>query len=84
MQLLNLFNNPGTKGVKMIKRFLLIFTVCLFTGNAFAYSVYYNTNSHKYHQHSCEWAEKCTKNCISIDHTDAIRRGGVPCKVCGG
>ena len=52
--------------------------------NAFAYDVMFNTKSLIYHTPSCEWARKCTKNCVRIDHTDAQRRGGVPCKVCGG
>lgn len=46
--------------------------------------VYFNTNSHKFHNPHCEWAIKCTRNCIRIPYTEAIRRGGIPCKVCGG
>ncbi len=46
--------------------------------------VAFNTNSRKYHNPRCEWAIKCTKNCITIPHSEALRRGGVPCKVCGG
>jgi len=44
----------------------------------------FNTKNLKYHSLSCEWARKCTVNCIKIDHTQAIQRGGIPCKVCGG
>lgn len=46
--------------------------------------VAFNTKSLKYHCLSCEWAVKCTRNCIEIPRSEAIRRGGVPCKVCGG
>lgn len=71
-----------------MKKLLLIasamFCIGLSTSSAYAYSVYYNTNKHIYHKHSCKWAKKCTKNCISIDHKDARARGGRPCKVCGG
>ena len=64
---------------------LVIILLCMFVfGGAMAHSVAYNTNSHIYHKHSCEWAHKCTKNCITIDSSDAIQRGGRPCKVCGG
>ncbi len=47
-------------------------------------TVYFNTNSHKYHRMSCIWAVRCTRNCIAIPRAKAIQRGGVPCKVCGG
>ncbi len=46
--------------------------------------VAFNTKSLKYHCLSCEWAIKCTVNCVQIPKSEAIRRGGVPCKVCGG
>ena len=46
--------------------------------------VSFNTNSLKYHCPSCQWAKKCTRNCISITRDEAIKVGGVPCKVCGG
>jgi endonuclease YncB( thermonuclease family) len=45
--------------------------------------VSFNTNSLKYHCRSCQWAIKCTRNCIDMDINEAKRRG-VPCKVCGG
>lgn len=47
-------------------------------------TVYFNTNSYKYHAMSCTWATRCTRNCIEIPLSEAITRGGVPCKVCGG
>ncbi len=46
--------------------------------------VAFNTKSHKYHCLECTWAKKCTVNCVNIPMSEAIRRGGVPCKVCGG
>ena len=47
-------------------------------------TVYYNTKTHKVHKMSCRWAKACTKNCIPLKRKEAYRRGGVPCKVCGG
>lgn len=46
--------------------------------------VVFNTKSLKYHCATCEWALKCTRNCIKIPKSEARRRGGTPCKVCGG
>jgi len=46
--------------------------------------VAFNTKSHKYHCLECTWAKKCTVNCVNIPKSEAIRRGGVPCKVCDG
>ena len=63
----------------------MVFLLCVFVcGTAIAHSVVYNKNSRIYHDHSCDWAHKCTKNCINIDSAEAKRRGGRPCKVCGG
>ena len=47
-------------------------------------AVAFNTKTYKYHKLSCTWAKKCTRNCIIIPKSQAIKRGGVPCKVCGG
>ena len=47
-------------------------------------TVIFNTKTHKYHSASCKWAIKCTKNCIAITLSEAIRRGGAACKICGG
>lgn len=64
---------------------LITILLCMFVcENSLAYSVAYNKKSHVYHKHSCEWAIKCTKNCITIDSAEAKHRGGRPCKVCGG
>jgi uncharacterized membrane protein len=46
--------------------------------------VMFNTKSLKYHCPSCRWAKKCTRNCIKIMKSEAKKRGGIPCKVCGG
>ena len=46
--------------------------------------VAFNTQSRKFHRLSCRWAKKCTKNCVVIPLSEAIRRAGVACKVCGG
>ena len=47
-------------------------------------TVYFNTKSYKYHSMDCQWAARCTRNCIEIPLSEAINRGGIPCKVCGG
>lgn len=44
--------------------------------------VIYNTNSGKFHEADCPWAKKC-KHCIKILKSDAIKRGGKPCRACG-
>lgn len=59
--------------------FFLSFPCC-----AFGELVMYNTQTGKYHALWCKWAKKCTVNCIKIEKKEAIKRGGIPCKVCGG
>ena len=46
--------------------------------------VIYNTKTGKIHVAGCQWAKKCTVNCVKLERKEAIKRGGVPCKVCGG
>src|SRR6266699_4131961 len=46
--------------------------------------VVFNTKTLKYHCLQCQYAVKCTKNCVTIKKSEAVKRGGVPCKVCGG
>lgn len=46
--------------------------------------VMYNTQTGKFHSLGCQWAKRCTVNCIKIERSAAIKRGGIPCKVCGG
>lgn len=50
----------------------------------FADTVIYNTKTGKIHSPYCKWAQKCTVNCIKTDRKEAVKKGGVPCKVCGG
>jgi len=45
-------------------------------------TVTFNTQNLKYHRNSCRWAQRCTVNCIKISQSEAIKRGGIPCKVC--
>ncbi len=47
-------------------------------------TVFLNTRTLKFHSLSCEWARKCTRHCVRVSREDALKRGGVPCKVCGG
>ena len=48
---------------------------------AYAETVMMNVNTKKYHKEYCRYVNK---NCIKIEKKEAIKRGGVPCKVCGG
>lgn len=63
---------------------LILLMNLIFTLGCFAETVVYNTKTGKFHLPNCQWANKCTVNCIKIDRKEAIQRGGVPCKVCGG
>lgn len=69
-----------------MKKILTLFiAICInLSLTAFAETVVYNTNTGKFHAVWCRYASKCTKNCISIDKKEAEKRGGIPCKVCGG
>ena len=60
---------------------LLVLSGASFKGDE---KVYFNLENSKYHCLTCKWAIKCTKNCIEMDLAEAKRRGGIPCKVCGG
>ena len=72
----------------MKKILLLTITTILFlsfsNSACYAETVVFNVKTYKYHSVWCEWALKCTKICIKFDKKEAIKRGGVPCKVCGG
>ena len=46
--------------------------------------VVYNISNGKLHLHDCEWAEKCTKNCIYLKKKELKKMFYVPCIVCGG
>lgn len=43
-----------------------------------------NINRMIYHNVNCQWAHRCTKNCIKTTKQEAIESGARPCKVCGG
>ena len=65
----------------------LLVVLLLLSGGAnldAAEQVAFNVESKKYHCVTCQWAKKCTQNCILISKDEAKKRGGVPCKVCGG
>ncbi len=47
-------------------------------------TVAFNVETKKYHCLDCRWAIKCTRNCVQVPISEARRRGGVACKVCGG
>ena len=44
----------------------------------------YNLSNSKLHTHDCEWAEKCTKNCIFLSKDEIKDLFYIPCLVCGG
>lgn len=71
-----------------MKKFFVVLTILLFSLThsfpSFADIVIYNTKTQKIHSPSCPWAKKCTVNCIKIERSEAVKRGGVPCKVCNG
>ncbi len=69
----------------MLKKILISLLAVLFIQvHVLAEMVIFNTQTLKYHKIGCPAAIKCTKNCIKIDKKEAIKRGGVPCKKCGG
>lgn len=68
-----------------MKKIFVSFVCFLFLANAaFAETVIFNVKTHKFHKVGCRYAVTCTKNCIKIERQQAIKRGGIPCKVCGG
>lgn len=46
--------------------------------------VAFNVETKKYHCLTCRWAIACTENCVEVTLSEAKRRNGVACKVCGG
>jgi hypothetical protein len=69
----------------MIKKIFIAFIISVFISTyCYAEKVLFNTKTHKYHIQSCNYAIKCTVNCIKIEKQEAKARGGIPCKVCGG
>lgn len=69
--------------MKKILIFCLLLSFLLMP-TSMAELVMYNTQTKKIHSLDCRWALKCTVNCIKIERAAAIKRGGIPCKVCGG
>lgn len=68
------------KKLFVLSAFLMLFSAL----NVQAETVVFNTKTLKYHKPGCQWAIKCTVNCIRTEKQQAIRNGGRPCKVCGG
>ncbi len=68
---------------KVILLSCILFLNSLIPLMSLADTVVYNTKTQKYHSLNCEWAKKCTVNCIRIERKQAVQRGGIPCKVCG-
>lgn len=69
----------------MFKKILIGLLAVLFIQiHVLAEMVIFNTQTLKYHKIGCPVAVRCTKNCIKIDKKEAKKRGGVPCKKCGG
>ena len=46
--------------------------------------IVYNISNGKLHLPDCEWAEKCTRNCIYLKKKELKKMFYVPCIVCGG
>lgn len=71
--------------MKKISVLILSTLIMMFyTMPVMAEMVIYNTKTGKYHSLDCKWAKQCTVNCIKIDKKEAKKRGGIPCKICGG
>jgi len=71
----------------VIRGAALILLLAVLVSGALAGSeekVAFNVETKKYHCLSCQWAIKCTRNCIEVAKSEARRRGGIACKVCGG
>ena len=47
-------------------------------------TVVMNTKTYIYHNPTCKWAKKCTKNCIKTTKQKAQDQRARACKVCGG
>lgn len=69
---------------KLLNVIIILSILLISTASVVAEMVMYNTKTGKFHKLDCEWAKQCTVNCIKIDRKEAIKRGGVPCKICGG
>jgi hypothetical protein len=69
-----------------MKKILALFiALCInLSITALAETVVYNTKTGKIHATWCSAAKRCTVNCVKIEKKEAIKRGGKPCKICGG
>lgn len=76
------YKNKKCRGIILKLIFLLIFLLPISVNSDEI--VFFNPSNYKVHKMSCHWGQVCTKNCIRIPRSEAYRRGGVPCKVCGG
>ncbi len=69
---------------KILVSILAVFIFFMTSSAAFAEAVMFNTKTLKFHGLGCRYAAICTVNCIKIEKKEAIKRGGIACKVCGG
>lgn len=70
---------------KCLKCIALVVALFLGSANVNAQQsdlVVFNVSSLKYHEIGCTSANRCTRNCIVISRSEALRRGGVHCKNC--
>ena len=70
-----------------MKKVIYILCLLVITHPALAsdsHIVVLNTNRLIYHNVNCQWAHKCTKNCVKVTKREALGYGARPCKVCGG
>lgn len=72
------------KGVCMKKIIFTLIAFFSFAAAGFSQTVVFNVKTYKIHKPSCQHAIKCTTNCIKIEKSEAVKRGGAACKVCGG
>jgi hypothetical protein len=73
-----------SQGTRMRRALTIISVGLLLTLSAGAAdrAVAFNTESKKYHLPSCDAAKRCTVNCITIPLSQALAKGGSPCKRC--
>jgi hypothetical protein len=69
---------------KIIHIFITVVLFSIIASSLSAYTVAFNLKTKKFHSLSCKWAKKCTVNCINMDKSEAVKRGGIACKVCEG
>ena len=70
-----------------MKKLFLVLMITFLTSSALAVdsqTVVMNTKTYIYHNPTCKWAKKCTKNCIETTKQKAQTQGARACKVCGG